>query len=86
MVLGIPIVLSLLTTRVSSHFLPHAERFAASFRAAAAVETKTQTPHGDMLVNLLVSESEAQSEVDACTKTIELSDRNACDVELLTVG
>ena len=24
--------------------------------------------------------------VASCTKTLELSDRNACDVELLTIG
>jgi hypothetical protein len=27
-----------------------------------------------------------QAAIDSCTKTIELSDRNACDVELLCVG
>lgn len=27
-----------------------------------------------------------QAAIDSCNKTIELSDRNACDVELLCVG
>ena len=54
--------------------------------AAAVAEKKLQTPHGRKLVNLLLPEDQHQAANDACTKTIELSDRNACDVELLTVG
>jgi sulfate adenylyltransferase len=45
-----------------------------------------QAPHGDQLVNLMVPASERQAVIDSCTKTIECSDRNACDVELLCVG
>jgi len=41
-------------------------------------------PHGGELVNLMTSDAAAA--LKKCTKTIELSDRNACDVELLTVG
>ena len=49
-------------------------------------EKKLQMPHGGKLVNLLLPEDQHQAAIDACIKTIELSDRNACDVELLTVG
>ncbi|KAF6260172.1 hypothetical protein COO60DRAFT_1508974 [Scenedesmus sp. NREL 46B-D3] len=45
-----------------------------------------QAPHGDSLVNLMVPASERQAVIESCTKTIECSDRNACDVELLCVG
>ena len=49
-------------------------------------EQKLQTPHGNKLVDLMLAESERESAKAACTKTLELSDRNACDVELLCVG
>ncbi|KAK9793216.1 hypothetical protein WJX73_001323 [Symbiochloris irregularis] len=61
-------------------------QLATTVRAAAATEGKLQSPHGGKLVDLLVSKSEAQREIDSCTKQQELSDRNACDVELLCVG
>jgi len=58
--------------------------------AATANPTKRvdglQTPHGGKLVNLMVPEAQRQAVIDSCTKTIECSDRNACDVELLIVG
>lgn len=45
-------------------------------------------PHGGALVDLMVKDKkEAADLVKACGgRTIELSDRGACDVELLTVG
>ena len=45
-------------------------------------------PHGGgSLVNLLVSDSKQRAElIKSCKHTKECSDRNACDVELLTVG
>ena len=45
-------------------------------------------PHGGKLVDLLVTEPKQKAALYAeCQgRTIELSDRNACDVELLTVG
>ena len=61
---------------------------AVALRSAAAVmeDRKLQTPHGDKLVDLILPEGERQAAIDACSKTLELSDRGACDVELLTVG
>lgn len=49
-------------------------------------EEKLQTPHGSRLVDLMLPESEREAAKAACTKSMELSDRNACDVELLCVG
>ena len=43
-------------------------------------------PHGGKLVNLMVSGSEKEQAAAGCSKQLELSDRNACDVELLCVG
>ena len=53
---------------------------------AAVAERQLQTPHGGELVDLMAPASEHAALKAACTKSIELSDRNACDVELLTVG
>ena len=47
---------------------------------------KLQTPHGGALVNLMASDAEKKSLVESCNKIYECSDRNACDVELLSVG
>ena len=45
-------------------------------------------PHGGKLVDLMVTEPKQKAALYAeCQgRKIELSDRNACDVELLTVG
>ncbi len=53
----------------------------------ASLEGKTK-PHGGELVNLMVkSEDEKAALIASCEgRTIECSDRNACDVELLMVG
>ena len=53
---------------------------------AAVAERQLQTPHGGELVDLMAPAGEHAALKAACTKSIELSDRNACDVELLTVG
>lgn len=43
-------------------------------------------PHGGKLVNLQAPKSEWDAIIKSCNKTVEASDRNACDVELLSVG
>lgn len=53
---------------------------------ASAERAGLIAPHGDKLVNLMLPADKKQASIDSCTKTVELSDRNACDVELLTVG
>ncbi|KAL4433897.1 hypothetical protein ABPG75_000338 [Micractinium tetrahymenae] len=64
-----------------------ASRSAVVVRAAATTErTGLIAPHGDKLVNLMLPEGQKEAAIASCTKTIELSDRNACDVELLCVG
>ena len=52
----------------------------------AATERQLQVPHGGKLVDLMLAEGQRQEAMAACTKEMELSDRNACDVELLCVG
>ena len=54
--------------------------------AAAATEKKLQIPHGGKLQQLLLSQDQVEQERASCSKSMELSDRNACDVELLCVG
>ena len=46
------------------------------------------SPHGGELVNLMVTDAAEKSKLIASCegRTIECSDRNACDIELLTVG
>ena len=60
--------------------------WSATRRGVAATEQKLQVPHGGKLVNLMLAESAKEQAVSSCTKELELSDRNACDVELLCVG
>lgn len=72
-------------------YLGHVSR---SFRASAAAVSAPmaltpeglQQPHGGKLVNLFASAEARAAIIKSATKTLELSDRNACDVELLSVG
>jgi sulfate adenylyltransferase len=58
--------------------------FHSSSSAAAAALI---APHGGELVNLMVTDaSEKAALLASATRTLELSDRNACDVELLANG
>eukprot|EP00240_Pyramimonas_obovata_P002225 CAMPEP_0118930608 /NCGR_PEP_ID=MMETSP1169-20130426/7234_1 /TAXON_ID=36882 /ORGANISM="Pyramimonas obovata, Strain CCMP722" /LENGTH=455 /DNA_ID=CAMNT_0006872991 /DNA_START=62 /DNA_END=1429 /DNA_ORIENTATION=+ len=68
---------------------------AARKATAPAVRTNTVcsvatenriVPHGGELVNLMAPADSQAALIASCTKTVELSDRNACDVELLAVG
>ena len=43
-------------------------------------------PYGGTLVDLMVPSAEQSALKASATKTLECSDRNACDVELLVVG
>ena len=64
----------------------HDMRRSTRSAVAAVAERQLQTPHGGELVDLMAPAGEHAALKAACTKSIELSDRNACDVELLTVG
>jgi len=51
-----------------------------------ALSTGLIAPHGGSLVDLMVTAAEQEAVKASATKTVECSDRNACDVELLVVG
>ena len=56
---------------------------------ATAVESRVnglQVPHGGNLINLQTPKSEWDAVIKSANKTVEASDRNACDIELLSVG
>ena len=54
--------------------------------SAPAQRSGVIAPYGGTLVNLMVAEADRAAVKATATKTIECSDRNACDVELLCVG
>jgi sulfate adenylyltransferase len=54
--------------------------------ATAAPSAGLQAPHGGKLVELFVDSKEKADIKAKCKHTLECSDRNACDVELLVVG
>ncbi len=70
---------------------PPARRVMAT--AAPAVEAPATprvdgliAPHGGKLINLQLPKDKWEAAIKSCNKTVEASDRNACDVELLSVG
>ena len=54
--------------------------------SASAQRSGVIAPYGGTLVDLMVAEADRAAVKATATKTIECSDRNACDVELLCVG
>ena len=54
--------------------------------SASAQRSGVIAPYGGTLVDLMVPSAERSALKAAATKTLECSDRNACDVELLVVG
>lgn len=54
--------------------------------SAPAQRSDVIAPYGGTLVDLMVAEADRAALKATATKTIECSDRNACDVELLCVG
>jgi sulfate adenylyltransferase len=57
-----------------------------SSASAPAQRSGVIAPYGGTLVDLMVAEADRAAVKATATKTIECSDRNACDVELLCVG
>jgi sulfate adenylyltransferase len=53
---------------------------------ADSAATGLITPHGGALVNLMAAAGERETLKAGASRSIECSDRNACDVELLVVG
>ena len=54
--------------------------------SASAQRSGVIAPYGGTLVDLMVPSAEHAALKASATKTLECSDRNACDVELLVVG
>ena len=54
--------------------------------SASAKRSGVIAPYGGTLVDLMVPSAEQPALKASATKTLECSDRNACDVELLVVG
>ena len=54
--------------------------------SAPAQRSGVIAPYGGTLVDLMVNDADCAAVKASATKTIECSDRNACDVELLCVG
>ena len=54
--------------------------------SAPAQRSGVIAPYGGTLVDLMVADADLAAVKATATKTIECSDRNACDVELLCVG
>ena len=54
--------------------------------SASAQRSGVIAPYGGTLVDLMVPNAEQSALKASATKTLECSDRNACDVELLVVG
>ena len=78
------------TTRRRAHppapvLIPRLMSVAAPATAATTSEG-LQVPHGGKLVHLMVPEAQRAAVAASATKKMDLSDRNACDVELLCVG
>ena len=53
---------------------------------ASAQRSGVIAPYGGSLVDLMVSQDEREAVKATASKSLECSDRNACDVELLVVG
>ncbi len=74
--------------------LPHeserAGRFVRTANTECGIHTRTTAegaPHGGKLLDLMVTEPAKRAALlAACSKTIELSERQSCDVELLVNG
>ena len=57
-----------------------------SVSAITSTSEGLQVPHGEVLVDLMAANEEKKSLIASTTHSIELTDRQACDVELLIVG
>lgn len=58
----------------------------ATTAAPTAERSDLIAPHGGELVSLMLEPGQREAAIKSCNRTVELSDRNACDVELLIVG
>ena len=82
-------LLLLIPSRAAHPKPPSLSLPALSAMAAPAVAKSIdglQAPHGGKLISLQTPKAEWDAVIKSATKTLEASDRNACDVELLSVG
>jgi len=61
-------------------------RTAPQQESRLAMMASKQVPHGGTLVDLFAPESDAESLISSCDKTIELTDRQSCDTQLICNG
>lgn len=78
---GVPLEKSL-----SGKPLQAVARAQATICASVAMEAGLQVPHGGKLSDLMVADADKAAVIASASSTMEISDRNACDVELLSVG
>jgi sulfate adenylyltransferase len=77
------------TVPVKPHESERTGRFVRQAKTECGIHTRTTSagaPHGGTLSNLMVSEADASKLVAGCTTTIELNERQACDVWSLIHG
>mmetsp|Transcript_19943 Transcript_19943/g.50973 ORF Transcript_19943/g.50973 Transcript_19943/m.50973 type:complete len:694 (-) Transcript_19943:173-2254(-) len=77
------------TVPVEPHESERAGRFVRQAKTECGIHTRTTSagaPHGGSLMNLMVDPAQAPSLVASATKTIELNERQACDVFCLLNG
>jgi sulfate adenylyltransferase len=78
------------TVPVQPHETERAGRFVRQAKTECGIHTRTTSagaPHGGNLVDLMVKDAgEAAKLKSACVKTIELNERQACDVFCLSTG
>merc|ERR1719454_2424604 len=58
----------------------------AMARAAQPAMAARQVPHGGTLVDLFVPEAEKAAVAKSATKTVDITERQSCDVQLLCNG
>jgi len=77
------------TVPVQPHETERAGRFVRQAKTECGIHTRTTSagaPHGGNLMNLMVDAGEGAKLKAACGKTIELNERQACDVFCLSSG
>lgn len=77
------------TVPVKPHESERTGRFVRQAKTECGIHTRTTSagaPHGGTLSNLFATEAEASKLVSSCTSTIELNERQACDVWSLVHG
>mmetsp|Transcript_80095 Transcript_80095/g.151291 ORF Transcript_80095/g.151291 Transcript_80095/m.151291 type:complete len:474 (-) Transcript_80095:87-1508(-) len=67
-------------------YRPAASRVGVSARRSDSSMAARQTPHGGKLINLFVADGEKEAVIASADKTIDITERQSCDVQLLCNG